>query len=353
LGQLDGPALEAGVKRVIVLGGLGGFGRAIVGELERLGVAATAASRRGAADLRIDAEDGASIRAALRPGDLVIDAAGPYHLRSTVLVEAAIEIGFDVIDLNDYLAYADRLVALRPRIEASGISVLSSASTVSAIAAATVQRSGFDSPVRLSGFLAPSSRQSANPGAALSLLRSVGQPITIWRDGRRQTVTGWSEPQRFAMPAPLGTISGRLYETADAAYLPQVWPTLREATMRVAPNVAGLTLLLSLAARWPWVRNLLQRQIQFGARFTRRFGSPAGGVGYEIEDASGRFGRWAIVAAERGYLVAIAPAVLAARAIAEERFRPWGLMLPDEHMLANELAEYLATAGIEWRKLSG
>lgn len=339
------------MKRVIVLGGLGGFGRAIVGELRRLGIAVTAASRRGAAEMHIDAENGATIRAVVRSCDLVIDAAGPYHLRTTALIEAAIEIGFDVIDLNDYLAYADGLLALRSRIEAAGIRVLSSASTVSAIAAAVVQRSGIASPVRISGFLAPSSRRSANPGAALSLLRSVGEPISIWREGRRQTVVGWSEPERFPMPAPLGAICGRLYETADAAYLPQIWPALREATMRVAPNAAGLKMLLSKAARWPWVRNLLQRQIQFGTRFARRFGSPAGGVGYEIEGDGGRISRWAIVAAASGYLVAIAPAVLAARAIAEERFQPRGLVLPDQHVPVDELAEYLASAGVEWQSL--
>jgi hypothetical protein len=339
------------VKRVIVLGGLGGFGRAIIRELARLGIAATAASRRMGADVRLDAEDGGSIRAALRPGDVVIDTAGPYHLRSTALVEAAIKIGFDVIDLNDYLAYADRVIELRPRIEAAGIRVLSSASTVSAVAAAVARRSEVDSLVRMSGFLAPSSRRSANPGAALSLLRSIGQPITIWRDGRRQTVAGWSEPQQFPMPAPIGTICGRLYETADTAYLPQIWPFLREATMRVAPNAAGLKMLLSLAARWPWVRNLMRSQIRFGTRFARRFGSPSGGVGYEIEDASGQISRWAIVAAENGYLVAITPAVLAARAIVEGRFQPRGLVLPDQHMQGNELADYLASAGIAWQSL--
>jgi hypothetical protein len=228
---------------------------------------------------------------------------------------------------------------------------LSSASTVSAIAAAVVKRSGIASPVRISGFLAPSSRRSANPGAALSLLRSVGTPISIWRDGRRQTVDGWSEPERFPMPAPLGTICGRLYETADAAYLPQVWPDLREATMRVAPNAAGLNVLLRLAGRWPSLRRLVQRQIRFGAGLAKRFGASAGGVGYEIEDPAGRINCWAIVAAERGYLVAIAPVVLAARAIVDGRFRPSGLVLPDQHVEVDELADYLASTGIAWQSL--
>jgi hypothetical protein len=99
------------------------------------------------------------------------------------------------------------------------------------------------------------------------------------------------------------------------------------------------------------VRNLLERQIQFGTRFARRFGSATGGVGYEIEDARGRISRWAIVAPERGFIVAIAPAVLAARAIVDGRYQPSGLVSPDQHASVDEMADYLTTTGITWRSV--
>jgi len=118
------------VRRVIVLGGLGLFGRAAAEQLRRLGVQVQTASRREGADLRMDADDPASIRSVVRAGNIVLDAAGPFHTRTLALIDAAIETGFDVVDLNDNLGYAESVISLQSQIEESGIRVLSSASTV-------------------------------------------------------------------------------------------------------------------------------------------------------------------------------------------------------------------------------
>jgi uncharacterized protein YbjT (DUF2867 family) len=72
---------------VIVLGGRGFFGRAAAEQLRKLGVHLQTASRSSGADLRIDANDPDSIRAAVRPGNIVLDAAGPFHGRSAALIE--------------------------------------------------------------------------------------------------------------------------------------------------------------------------------------------------------------------------------------------------------------------------
>ena len=246
-----GRPLETNVRRVIVLGGLGLFGRTAAAQLRQLGVAVQTASRSAAADLQVDANDPASIRASLRAGDVVVDAAGPFYSRSTALINAAIEIGFDVIDLNDDLRYAESVLALEPQIAAAGIRVLSSASSVSAVAATIVRHSGLAAPRRVTAFLVPASRHTANAGAALSLIRSVGRPIRVFRDGRLQTCVGWSESRSFPMPRPLGTICGRLFESADAIYLPRIWPTLRDVAMYVDANTPGVNTLLRLATHIP------------------------------------------------------------------------------------------------------
>ena len=324
-------------KRVIVLGGLGLFGRTTVEQLRELGVSAQTASRGAAADLRVDANDRASIRACFRPGDMVIDAAGPFHERSTALIEAAIEIGFDVIDFNDDLGYAEWVIALEPQIEAAGIRVLPSASSVSAVAAAVIRHSGVAEPVRVSAFLAPATRHTANVGAALSLLRSVGRPIRVFRDGRLQTARGWSEARCFPMQPPIGPICGRLFESADSLYLPRIWPTLRDVAMYVDTNIPGGNAPLRLAAQSPAVHRLMVRHVRLGTWIARKFGSEAGGIGYEIEDANGQAAHCSIVSAVNSFNVAVAPAVLAAKAIVEGRFDHRGLVLPDRHVPPAEL----------------
>jgi hypothetical protein len=334
------------VKRVIVLGGLGQFGRTAADQLRGLGVPFVTASRRGAADLHVDANDAATVRLAMRPGDVVIDAAGPYQSRSTALVEAAIDVGFDVIDINDDLGYAETVLALAPRIDSAGIRVLTSASSVSAVAAAVVRHSGIESPRRVTAFLAPASRHTANTGAARSLIRSVGRPVRVFRDGQLTQLVGWSEVRSFHMPPPLGTIHGRLFESADAVHLPRIWPSLRDVAMYVDTNTPGVNTLLRFAAHSRFLRQLLERQARIGTRIARAFGSAAGGIGYEIEDASGQIALHAIVADKSSFVTAITPAVLAARAILEDRFPHHGLVPPDRHVEPGKLFSFLQSRGI-------
>jgi hypothetical protein len=83
-----------------------------------------------------------------------------------------------------------------------------------------------------------------------------------------------------------------------------------------------------------------------GAWLARKFGSSAGGIGYEIEGSDGRISRHAIASAENSFVAAVAPAVLAAKAIALGDFSEQGLVLPNRHVLPATLFEFLAERGI-------
>ena len=109
---------------------------------------------------------------------------------------------------NDDLGYAESVVALEPQIDAAGIRVLSSASSVSAVAAAVVRQSGIELPARVTAFLAPASRYTANVGSALSLWRSVGRPVRVLVDGQLQTRVGWTETRRFRCRRPSDESTG-------------------------------------------------------------------------------------------------------------------------------------------------
>jgi len=151
-------------RRIVVIGGTGLFGGAAADLLSAEGMAPLVAARRAARDggrppgLRLDAEDPAALRAALRPGDIVLDAAGPFQKRSAALVETALDVGCDVIDLSDSLGHFLKIDALRPQIEAKGIRVLTSCSSVTTLIAAIVRASGAKDPVRVSVYLSPASQ---------------------------------------------------------------------------------------------------------------------------------------------------------------------------------------------------
>jgi hypothetical protein len=334
------------LKRVIVLGGFGRFGSSIIEQLRSRGVPAMTAARRKGGDYQVDANDADSIRSALTDQPLVIDAAGPFQQRSMALLDAAIELGFDLIDINDDLEYAEQVLAREAIIARAGIRVLSSASSVSAISTTMVGHSGFKTPSRVTAFLAPATRHTANAGSALSLIRSVGRPIRVFREGRLQTRPGWCETRSFDMPDPVGSTRGRLFESADAVYLPRIWPSLREVEMYVDPRLPGVNSLLGLGSRLPAIRRSLECHVRFGTWMARVIGSTAGGIGYEVEDANGDVAGIALSSPRHSFMTAVAPAVLAAQAIANDRFPYTGLVLPDRQVDPAELLSYLESSGV-------
>ena len=335
------------MRRIIIAGGLGFFGRTAAERLRADGAQPLIAARRPGADLRLDVEDPASLRAALRPGDVVLDTVGPFQDRTTALAEAALEIGCDLVDIADSRAYVARLYALRARFAAAGARLLTACSSVSGVSAALVTRSGITDPLRVTGFLVPAAQYAANPGSGGSLLRSVGQPVQVLQGGALVGRTGWRDTRNFVMPAPIGQMHGHLFETPDPLTLPTAWPGLHEAAFYVDSWVPGLNAMLDLGARSPLVHALMARCMPLGLALSRRFGSPTGCLAFEIEGARGKIARYALISTHHGHYTPIAPAVLAARAIAEGRFEPTGIVPPNQYVDPDVLLGYLAANGVQ------
>ena len=334
------------MTRIVVLGGRGWFGAAAAEWLRRDGIRPLVASRRPGADLLIDAEDPASIRAALGERDVVIDAAGPFQRRSTALVESCMTLGCDVVDLSDSLDYAQRLHHLGPGIENAGIRVLTSCSSVSAVSAALVRLTGVKEPVRLSAVLAPATKNTSTAATAQSLLSSLERPIRVRRGGALLERRAFSEVLRFSFPSPVGSVRGRLGESPDGLLLPLVWPTLRDVDFWIATRRPVLDALLAAAASHRSVLRVVRVMQSVGRKVTKYFGARSGGFGIDVEDASGAHAATGFVHPAHSYIVAVAPAVLAARDIAAGRFRGRGLIPPDRHVDPQELVAWLERAGV-------
>jgi hypothetical protein len=221
------------------------------------------------------------------------------------------------------------------------------------VSATLVRFSGIESPVRASGFLAPASRYSASAATGTSLLRSVGRPVQVLREGRLATAAGFTVTRSFPLPPPIGRLAGRLFESADAFWLPLIWPELRTVDFYVDTRVPGLNALMGLAARRPWLKRLMERRQSGGRALARWFGSKTGCVGVEIEPPDGQATRMLLMPRDHGHRIAVAPAVMAVVAIAHGRFAQRGLILPDQHVDPAELMSYLARQGVELRACRG
>lgn len=338
--MVRGHGEAAGLRRIVIAGGTGFFGRNVAELLRAEGIRPVTAGRSG--DLILDVEDRASLKSMLRQGDVVIDAAGPFQARSIALAEAVIEVGADVLDLNESLDHARRVAALADRAKDRSVAVLSTCSAVSSVAAALVRLSGIERPVRVSALVAPASRETAHAGTLRALLASVGQTIEVLRDGRLVRAIGWRESHDFVLPRR------RAYLVASALplTLPEVWPGLRAVDCWTDTSTLGANAILALVARSKPLRWVAERAVPLGAVTARLFGTHRGSFAVEVEGESGDVARLALTSRRRSYLIAAAPAALAARALAEGRFSERGLVPADRHVPAADLIAYLSRLGI-------
>ena len=275
---------------------------------------------------------------------MIVDATAPFQKRTATLVDEAIAVGADVVDLSDSLSYA-RLVWTRDGAARDrGVRVLNGCSSVSVLSAFAIGRSGIRDPIAIHGFLAPATRHTANPGAAESLLASVGQSITVRRNGELLQVRGWMESHEFEA---IGR-RGRLTEMADAFTLPRVYPSLRDVDFWVDPNSRGAGALLGIVARVPALSPIAVRVARHGVALARILGSDEGVLAYEIEGAAGERSTVVFTGPE-SFLMAAIPAALAASRLASGEPCPAGIVPVDQHVDADALADALTRHGIRIR----
>jgi hypothetical protein len=330
------------LRRIVLLGGSGFFGSAIAEALRERGFEPHTPSHAEA-----DVENAVSLTSTLRPRDVVIDAAGPFHRRTTTLLEVAIRVGFDVIDLSDNLDYALTVQAMDGRLKSADVRVLTSCSAVSAVTAAAVAKSGIERPVRVSVCLLPASRDSSSSGTAASLFRSLTRPIRELRDGHLTATTGWSRSRIFKVNPRRGTVRGYLAESADAVTLPRAWPGLRDVEFFVDTQAFGMNRLIATAQRVPAGGQLLERLAPVGLPLTRLLGSRAGGYVVEVAGEDGLVATTSLVAERRSYLAAVLPATLAATSMAGGGSPRAGAVPADRLCDPDELFAELEKAGIE------
>ena len=333
------------MKRIIVAGGRGFFGSTVMTLLRSNGCVPLAASRRQASDVRLDVEDRASLRAALRAGDVVVDATAPFQTRTTVLIEEAIAIGVDVVDLCDSLAYARRVAAFEHPAKICGIRLLNCWSSVSVLSALALRYSGIHEPGAIHGFLAPATRHTGNRGSADSFLSSIGRTIEVWRGGTGQLARGWAESREFPS---LGR-RGRLVETADSFTLPRVCSSLRDVDFWVDPNTRGAGPLLALASRVRAVVPVVSMIVRYGGSLAKVLGRDSGLLAYEIEGVD-RERMTVIFRGRKSFLMAAIPAALAAKRLAAGLVERDGLIPPDAMTCGNSLFEALERNGIQVEK---
>lgn len=283
--------------------GAGFFGGVIARRLSNVGITPVVASRtRG--EMRLDVEDRGSIRRELRHGDVIVDTAGPFQARSTLLVETAIELGCDVVDLSDSLGYARAVLALHERAASAGARIFTSCSAIATVAASAIRASGRVAPETCDLFLAPASADTGNPATVRAFLASVD----------------WSRSREF----PADRRRGYRVESAAAVLLPRSWPSLRWVDFWVDPNAPFAARSIAFASRLG-LATALSAVAPLSARL---LGRREGSFSVAISEG-GRYSLTRLSAPRGSYLIAAEPAVLAAESLARGSGIPAGVVPAD------------------------
>ncbi len=320
-------------KRVVVLGGSGFFGEHLVADLMRRSDAhVVSASRRpsevGHEQVICDVTDPASVTEALHAADVVVHCAGPFQEAPLTVLDTAISMGVDYVDISEDRDYAQAVERRHTYALAQGVKVLNGCSVVPAIsiAAARLLANDLDGVESVRTFAAPGTARTRGPAMFSTLLWLAGRGQPDLRRSGARTDRGWSDPEWVSFPPPVGR---RLVYwaggMADVDAVPAVTGA-RCVEFKAGSEHAWLNRMMGGLSRWQGTPARLRESWLLPAALTvsrvaGRWGSDHGAVMVEV--AGRRSGTqvttsMAIVADTHGGRIPVVPAALAVEALFDD-----------------------------------
>ncbi|MDK4712394.1 SDR family oxidoreductase [Rhizobium sp. CNPSo 4039] len=358
------------LKRILVLGGYGGFGARLSRRLAGDGFevlvagrnleAAKALAARLPHAIALQADRNGDITAILsehRPF-LLIDAAGPFQQSDDRVARACIEAGIHYIDLADARDFVGAIGSLDEEAKAAGVTIISGASSVPALSGAVVAdlAKNMEEVRSIEMSISASNRATAGASVASAILSYVGRPVRLWRGRRWQDAMGWHmlkrETYAVAGQRPLRRLVA-LADVPDHDLLVDRVAGRPSVIFRAGPEFAFQTLalwFLSWPVAWSWLTSLtkISRFLLPLQRLTARLGTARSAVTIEIkgiEQDVMKARRWTLIAENgNGVEIPTLPAQLLARALRDGRLSPGArhagglLSLEDFRSLFRDLA---------------
>jgi saccharopine dehydrogenase-like NADP-dependent oxidoreductase len=202
------------MKKVIVLGGYGNFGKRIVENLTSIeditvliagrnlsksaalvaNLENTSAAKLEPLVIDIFADDFKDQLATLYPY-LVIHTSGPFQGQDYRVPKACIECGAHYIDLADDRRFVCDISELDNEAKDKGVLIVSGASSVPGLSSAVVERyqNQFSSIEFINLAIAPGNKAERGLATVEAILSYTGHPLNVFKEGRWQDVYGWMD----------------------------------------------------------------------------------------------------------------------------------------------------------------
>ena len=202
------------MKKVIVLGGYGNFGKRIVENLAGIrDVTILIAGRNLSKSSALVEELQATSHASLEPlvadifaNDfkqqlsevspyLVIHTSGPFQGQDYRVPKACIECGAHYIDLADDRRFVCDIGKLDQQAKDKGVLIVSGASSVPGLSSSVVEhyQNQFSVIESIDLTIAPGNKAERGLATVEAILSYTGHPLNVFREGRWQDVYGWMD----------------------------------------------------------------------------------------------------------------------------------------------------------------
>lgn len=368
-------------ETVLILGATGLFGGLLARQLLAAGSFEVVCAGRDAAKLttlcaahggrpvaidRARRADVDQALATLRPF-AVVDAAGPFQDYGTdpyAFARAVIKSGAHYLDIADAAEFVAGIAGLDALAKEHGVAAMSGASSTPALSAAAVDGliEGLAEIEVIETAILPGNRTPRGRSVMRAILRQVGQPVRVMRDGEWHEARGWSLTKRYDVVVPgHRALRGRyasLVNTPDLVLFPDRYGA-RTVLFR-----AGLELGLFhhglRAARWlvqgrllPTLAVLADPAVRIASWF-RHTGSDRGGMVVQVigRTAEGRreARAWHLIAADgHGPKIPVQPVVVLLEKLRAGRI-PAGARPCLGEVTLSELEEAMGAFGVVTRR---
>ncbi|ROS02050.1 saccharopine dehydrogenase-like NADP-dependent oxidoreductase [Sinobacterium caligoides] len=249
------------VRRVLILGGYGNFGKRIAESLSSLqGITVVIAGRDAEKAARLCAELSAKNLAATLEAavvdtgsaqfveqlralstDLVIHTGGPFQGQDYRVAEACLQLGNHYIDLADDRRFVCDISQLDKQARDKGLLLVSGASSVPGLSSTVVEHF-IDQFSRLDAIdfaIAPGNQAERGEATVSAILSYTGKPFSCFQQGRWFDQYGWMSPRKL----DFGDVVGRRWlaniDIPDLQLFPEYYPSVHSVRFQ-----AGLELPL-------------------------------------------------------------------------------------------------------------
>jgi saccharopine dehydrogenase-like NADP-dependent oxidoreductase len=221
-------------QRVLILGGRGRIGSCVAQDIAtHTDAEIIVTSRRVDADarsqtqfLQLDLEEIEKLRQAVKQADLVIHCAGPFHYRDGRVLKLCIDEQVNYIDVSDHRSFFQKVISLRDRAKAAGITAILNTGIFPGISNSMVRQGVEEFDVAKTIHL--SYVVSGSGGAGLTVLRTtflgLRKSFEVWVKNQWQIVSPYSDRETVEFPKPYGKTGVYWFDMPEAYTFVESFP---------------------------------------------------------------------------------------------------------------------------------